>query len=125
MNTNPFQSIDAEKTELLAKGIGQKVEPMMSVMKHLNDIFNEAIKDAFPDYVSAGNVAIISEISHPKFGDYQCNNSLGINKFLKEKNINKPPIEIANEILNRVKPSPIIAKVNIAGIGFLNVFLDK
>lgn len=118
-------SIDAEKAELLAKGSGQKVEPMMSILKHLNDVFNEAIQGAFPDYVAAGNVAIVTEISNPKFGDYQCNNALGINKFLKERSINKPPMEIATEILNRVKPSPIIAKVNIAGIGFLNIFLDK
>lgn len=118
-------AIDAEKNELLVKRGGQKLEPMMSVLNHLNDVFNEALKDAFPEYVSAGHVAIITEISHPKFGDYQCNNSLAINKFLKERNISKPPMEIANAILERVKPSPIIAKVNIAGIGFLNVFLDK
>lgn len=97
----------------------------MSVLKHLNDVFNEAIQAAFPEYIAAGNVAIIAEISHPKFGDYQCNNSLGINKFLKERNVTKPPMEIANAILSHVKPSPLIAKVNIAGIGFLNVFLDK
>lgn len=101
------------------------MEPMISVLGHLNEVFNDAIRAAFPEYIAAGNTAIITEISHPKFGDYQCNNSLGINKFLKERNINKPPMEIANEILSHVKPSPIIAKVNIAGIGFLNVFLDK
>lgn len=97
----------------------------MSVLKHLDEVFNEAIKDAFPDYVAAGNVAIVTEISNPKFGDYQCNNALAVNKFLKEKGVNTPPMEIAKAIMNRVKPSPIIAKVNIAGIGFLNVFLDK
>lgn len=98
---------------------------MMSILKHLDEIFNEAIQSAFPDYVAAGNVAIVTEISNPKFGDYQCNNALAVNKFLKERNINKPPMEIANQILNCVRPSPIIAKVNIAGIGFLNIFLDK
>lgn len=98
---------------------------MMSVLKHLNEIFNEAIQEAFPAYVAAGNVAIVTEISNPKFGDYQCNNALGINKYLKEQGTAKPPMEIAKEIMDKVRPSPIIAKVNIAGIGFLNIFLDK
>lgn len=98
---------------------------MISIFGHLNEIFRDAINATFPEYIKEGNGPIISEISHPKFGDYQCNNALAINKFLKERNVDKNPMVIANEILNKVKPSPIIAKINIAGIGFLNVFLDK
>lgn len=118
-------AIDDEKNLILAQSGGSKVEPMMSVMGHLNEVFNGAIEMAFPDYSAAGNVAIIAEISHPKFGDYQCNNALAIAKFLKERQVDMKPMEIANAILNCVRPSPIISRVNIAGIGFLNVFLDK
>lgn len=98
---------------------------MISILGHLNEVFSEAIGTTFPEYIAAGNVPIVTEISNPKFGDYQCNNALAISKFLKERNVNKNPMDIAKEILNSVKPSPIIAKMNVAGIGFLNIFLDK
>ncbi|XP_037937034.1 probable arginine--tRNA ligase, cytoplasmic [Teleopsis dalmanni] len=101
------------------------VNEMISIHQHLTDVFTNAIAIAFEQL--AGTTAIISPVAAnaSKFGDYQCNSAMSIAKSLKLLGINKSPRDIANEILKQVQPSPLIAKLEVAGAGFINVFLEK
>jgi len=61
----------------------------------------------------------ITPSTQPQFGHYQCNNALKLAKELK-----KNPRDVAKEIIDAWKPDPaMIAKMEIAGPGFINIFL--
>ncbi|XP_053948877.1 probable arginine--tRNA ligase, cytoplasmic [Anastrepha ludens] len=98
---------------------------MISITEHITDLFTKAIAVAFPHL--AGTSAIISPVSAttPKFGDYQCNSPMSLAKTLKASGINKSPRDIANEIVKHVAQSPLLGRTEIAGAGFINVFLKK
>ena len=61
----------------------------------------------------------ITPSTQPQFGHYQCNNALKLAKELK-----KNPREVAQQIINAWNPDPaMISKMEIAGPGFINIFL--
>lgn len=101
------------------------VNEMISITEHLVDLFTNAIALAFPEL--AGTQAIISPVNTnaAKFGDYQCNSAMSLAKTLKATGVNKSPRDIANEIVKHVVQSPLVAKTEVAGAGFINVFLQK
>ncbi|ALC49717.1 Aats-arg [Drosophila busckii] len=100
-------------------------EDTLSITEHLEKIFAQAIATAYPAYSDVPVlVAPVNNVS-AKFGDYQCNNAMGLAKQMKEKGISKPPREIAIEILKCCPASPIIEKIEVAGAGFVNIFLNK
>ncbi|KAM8718806.1 hypothetical protein ACLKA7_001507 [Drosophila subpalustris] len=95
------------------------------IMKHLESIFSQAIGLAYPEYSSTPVIiAAVNNVSS-KFGDYQCNNAMALAKKMKENGINKSPRQIAEEIQSCCPTSPIIEKIEVAGAGFVNVFLSK
>ena len=61
----------------------------------------------------------ITPSTQPQFGHYQCNNALKLAKELKTN-----PREVAQKIIDAWKGSPMISKMEIAGPGFINIFLD-
>ncbi|XP_067636697.1 probable arginine--tRNA ligase, cytoplasmic [Eurosta solidaginis] len=101
------------------------IDEMISITEHLVDLFTNAIALAFPQL--AGTTAIISSVnaSAAKFGDYQCNSAMSLAKTLKTSGINKSPRVIANEVVKNVAQSPLVAKTEVAGAGYINVFLKK
>lgn len=101
------------------------ISTLVSISDHLLDLFTNAIAKAFPQL--AGTAAIISPVNSnaAKFGDYQCNSAMSLAKTLKSSGINKPPRDIANEILKQCQESPLVEKLEVAGAGFINVFLKK
>jgi arginyl-tRNA synthetase len=60
----------------------------------------------------------VVQSSHESFGHYQCNNALKLSKLLK-----KSPREVAQQLVDYVHPEGI-ARMEIAGPGFINVTLD-
>src|SRR5271154_2827033 len=83
---------------------------------HIADLFKTALAIVAPD---ANDVAIIVEQSkQSQHGDYACNVALQLAKRFKRK-----PHEIATALLGALPPSPHIAKVEIAGAGFINLFV--
>jgi arginyl-tRNA synthetase len=54
----------------------------------------------------------------PEFGDYQCNAAMALAKQMK-----MAPRQIARRIADSAKPHEGVAKVEIAGPGFLNIYL--
>lgn len=98
---------------------------MVSISEHLLELFTNAIGKAYPSL--AGTSAIISTVNSnaAKFGDYQCNSAMSLAKTLKTSGINEPPRNIAQKLLNSCEISPLIEKMEVAGAGFINVFLKK
>ncbi|SPP86431.1 blast:Probable arginine--tRNA ligase%2C cytoplasmic [Drosophila guanche] len=102
-----------------------EVTESFSITEHLETVFAQAFAIAFPEY---GNVPVIIapvNSASAKYGDYQCNNAMGLAKKMKEMGVNKTPREIANELLKACPASPIINKLEVGGAGFVNVFLSK
>ena len=99
---------------------------MLSCLASLEDSFSSAIKEAFPDIPDPPCPVQASA----KFSDYQFNGAMAIAGILKASGIKMPPRDIANKIVSCVKLSTddknsIISKLDVAGPGFVNIFLDN
>jgi arginyl-tRNA synthetase len=83
---------------------------------HLAELLSEALAGAFPEH-SAVSVAL----ERPKqagHGDYACNVALQLAKPLKRN-----PREIAQAVVAALPASTLLAKAEVAGAGFINLFL--
>lgn len=69
--------------------------------------------------LSTDTPLLLAEASRPEFGDYQLNGAMGAAKALKTN-----PRELATKIIAVVKLDGI-AKLDIAGPGFINIILDN
>ncbi|KAH8238364.1 hypothetical protein KR032_005185 [Drosophila birchii] len=96
-----------------------------SITELLENVFAQAIALAYPEYSKTPVLIAPVNSGSAKFGDYQCNNAMGLAKKFKEAGINKSPREIAIELQRNCPSSPIIDKLEVAGAGFVNVFLSK
>ncbi|XP_043659456.1 probable arginine--tRNA ligase, cytoplasmic [Drosophila teissieri] len=108
-----------------AAGGAAKLKDSSSITEHLESVFGQAIASAFPEFRDTPVIIAPVNSTSAKFGDYQCNNAMGLSKKLKEKGISKAPRDIATELKGHCPPSPLIEKLEIAGAGFVNVFLSK
>lgn len=87
----------------------------MKLKSQLNVLFKEA-------FVKAGIEAepiSVTEATQPQFGDYQFNGAMALSKILK-----KNPRQIAEEVLNVLDTTTLIEKAEIAGPGFINLWLS-
>ena len=89
----------------------------MKIKSQLSTIIQNALKDA---EIQTNENVVISDATKPEFGDYQFNGAMKLAKTLK-----KNPREIATNIVNNIDTSDIIKKVEIAGPGFINIWLDN
>lgn len=83
------------------------------MIQKLKDLLYEAlnsVEGARPDLLE------ISVASHPRFGDFQTNIALQHAKILK-----KNPIQIAQEIVERIPENKILESVDIQKPGFINL----
>ncbi len=83
---------------------------------HLSQLFAQAVRVVAPEQ---GDVAIL--IERPKqsaHGDYACNLAMQLAKPLR-----KSPRDIANALMAALPASEVIEKVELAGAGFINVFI--
>ena len=86
----------------------------MNLTKKLSAILSQAFE-------TAGLPAELGQVvpaTKSEFGDFQCNGAMA-----GAKKLGKNPREIATEIAALVASNEIISKVEIAGPGFLNIFL--
>jgi arginyl-tRNA synthetase len=94
---------------------------MKSLVSLLYSKFQQATEKAFPELLSQG-VAIPTEVTpstQNKFGHYQCNTAMKLTKWLKQ-----PPRKIAEQIVAALdRQDEMIAQLEIAGPGFINVTL--
>lgn len=119
-----FQILHLTKNIEIEESVGKSKGPkMISILGTVTRVFEQAILKAFPDMLNAP-VAVTSS-TQEKFGDYQCNSAMTISQMLKKDQKGCNPREIAQKIINAMPENDIIGKVEIAGAGFINVFLKK
>ena len=90
----------------------------MDLRAHLTMLFEEAIRKVAPQ---AQDVTVVLE--KPKqaaHGDYACTAALQLAKILR-----RPPREVAAQLVTALPPSPHLEKAEIAGAGFINLFLGR
>lgn len=101
------------------------VDDMISILDHLTDVFGAAITSSFPTLQNVPTVITAVTSPNPKFGDYQCNSAMNISKMLSTQGIKMPPRDVATKITQNLLPSPLIERCEVAGAGFVNIFLNK
>ncbi|MEL0624754.1 arginine--tRNA ligase [Marinomonas arenicola] len=67
-----------------------------------------------------GSPALVRQSAKVQFGDYQANGIMGVAKALKTN-----PRELAQVVIDKLDLSDVAEKVEIAGPGFINVFLKN
>jgi len=85
----------------------------------LKQTINQTIQAAFDKANISEPPMSVSEATKPEFGDYQFNGAMSLSKKL-----GKNPREIASELIENLDLSGIIAKAEIAGPGFINLWLN-
>ena len=89
---------------------------VLNFKSHLSELFAQALRDMAPE--QAATPIIIERPKLASHGDYACNLAMQLAKPLR-----KPPREIAQKLIAALPQSDAIEKVEIAGAGFINVFI--
>lgn len=72
----------------------------------------------YGDAIDVSGVSVVAT-GNATFGDYQCNAAMGLAKVL-----NVPPRAIAERLVAEAPPHEAIARLEVAGPGFINIFLS-
>jgi arginyl-tRNA synthetase len=88
----------------------------MKIKLELSNIILNALKSANIE----SNDIVISDTTKTEFGDYQFN---GIMKLAKQ--LKKNPREIATQVVEHIDTRGMIEKVEVAGPGFINIWLSN
>lgn len=83
-----------------------------------SDLITQALVRAWPQ--STGVEVLIDRPKDVRHGDYSCNVALQLARLLR-----RAPREIAVGIVAALPPSPYLAKAEVAGAGFINLFLTR
>lgn len=94
-----------------------------TVLEYLTEEFRQATLAAFPALSDQGSVPIeITQSTQDKFGHYQFNSAMKICKMVQ-----KNPREVAQSIIEKLEvsksKSSVIDHLDIAGPGFINIFI--
>ena len=89
---------------------------VLNFKSHLSDLFTQALREIAPD--QSGATVLIERPKQASHGDYACNLAMQLAKPLR-----KSPRDIANALIAALPKSEVIEKVEIAGAGFINVFI--
>lgn len=89
---------------------------VLNFNSHLSEFFGIALGQVAPDL--AATPVTIERPKNSAHGDYACNLAMQLAKPLR-----KPPREIANALIAALPQTDFIEKVEIAGAGFINVFI--
>ncbi|XP_005113293.2 arginine--tRNA ligase, cytoplasmic [Aplysia californica] len=88
----------------------------------IEDVFASAIYAAFPELPNP----VVLVVPSAKFADYQCNSAMSISQQRSAVTGTKSnPREVAQLILDHLPETKFFEKVEIAGPGFINIWLDK
>jgi len=96
-------------------------EHMTNMSRMLVSLFTAAMKAGFPDLVDPPCPVLPST----KGGDYQFNGAMTVSGLLKASGVKMAPRDIANKIVENIAVNDIIGKLEVAGPGFVNIFLKK
>ncbi|XP_030952342.1 arginine--tRNA ligase, chloroplastic/mitochondrial-like isoform X2 [Quercus lobata] len=94
-----------------------------NVKRKLAKLFEVALKVTVP---SVADVEPLVAACTGKFGDYQCNNAMGLWSKIKGKETEfKGPPAVGQAIMRNLPQSDIIESCSVAGPGFVNVKLSR
>jgi len=85
----------------------------------LKTALDQIIKEAFSQAGIEAVPMAVTEAGKPEFGDYQFNGAMAL-----AKQLGKNPRQIATEIAERIDTTGMISKTEIAGPGFINLWID-
>ncbi|MCL9781840.1 arginine--tRNA ligase [Vibrio sp. S4M6] len=88
----------------------------MNIQALINDKVSQALEAAG---APAGTPAAVRQSAKPQFGDYQANGVMGA-----AKKLGTNPREFAQKVIDALDLDGIASKTEIAGPGFINIFLD-
>lgn len=89
----------------------------MNIQALINDKVSQALEAAG---APAGSPAAVRQSAKPQFGDYQANGVMGV-----AKKLGTNPREFAQKVLDVLELDGIASKTEIAGPGFINIFLSE
>uniref|UniRef100_A0A8C9UB62 Arginine--tRNA ligase, cytoplasmic n=1 Tax=Scleropages formosus TaxID=113540 RepID=A0A8C9UB62_SCLFO len=96
---------------------------MLNINQHLQKLFGDAIRMAFPDLQNPP--LSVAPSQQGRFGDYQCNSAMAMAQMMKANGQKVSPREIAEKIVENIPFNDLIEKAEIAGPGFINIHLKK
>ena len=88
---------------------------VLNFKSHLSDLFAQALRTVAPEQAAA---ILLERPKQTQHGDYSCNLAMQLAKPLK-----RSPRDIAQTLMAALPVSEVVEKVEIAGAGFINVFL--
>ncbi|MDC0611718.1 arginine--tRNA ligase [Vibrio sp.] len=89
----------------------------MNIQALINEKVSQALEKAG---APAGSPAAVRQSAKPQFGDYQANGVMGV-----AKKLGTNPREFAQKVLDVLELDGIASKTEIAGPGFINIFLSE
>lgn len=89
----------------------------VNIQALINDSVSQAIEAAG---APAGTPALVRQSAKVQFGDYQANGIMGA-----AKQLGTNPREFAQKVLDVLNLEGIASKTEIAGPGFINIFLSE
>ncbi|XP_047167064.1 arginine--tRNA ligase, cytoplasmic-like isoform X1 [Vigna umbellata] len=104
-----------------------EIDNPASVKRQLAQLFELSLRATVPDEPDVVPLVDACAVKGGvKFGDYQCNNAMGVWSKVKGKQTGfRGPPAIGEAILNNLPPSEMIDSCSVAGPGFVNVVLSK
>ncbi|XP_011630540.1 arginine--tRNA ligase, cytoplasmic [Pogonomyrmex barbatus] len=115
------RTVEEQKNRLASKLFGSP--DVISINDTLSELFRKAINTAYPNITDPPVVVTVS--SNPKFGDYQCNSAMPLAHQLSNSGTKVIPRNVANEIMSKLETSPLVDKYEIAGAGYINIYLKR
>jgi arginyl-tRNA synthetase len=91
---------------------------VLNLKSHISELFAQALGVVAPE--QADTIILIERPKQVAHGDYSCNLAMQLAKPLR-----KSPRDIARALIDALPPSAVIEKVEIAGAGFINLFITK
>jgi len=89
---------------------------VLNFKSHLAELFAQALREVAPD--ATQTEVLIERPKQAAHGDYACNLAMQLAKPLR-----KSPRDIAQALIAALPKSEVVEKVEIAGAGFINVFI--
>lgn len=84
----------------------------------LTTLLSDALREITPDAGSA--VILLERPKQTRHGDFSCNIALQLAKALRAK-----PRDVAQKLIENLPTSPLLDRAEIAGAGFINLFLTR
>ncbi|CAK9328276.1 unnamed protein product [Citrullus colocynthis] len=115
--------ISATKTAQSVSTMATEEENVGNIKRQLAKIFDVSLRATVPEET---DVEPLVAACAGNFGDYQCNNAMGLWSKIKGKGSQfRGPPSVGQAIMKNLPPSEIIESSSVAGPGFVNVVISK